>query len=144
MRINKSLNFKIKLSYIKFKKLEGNKPNFKILDFKTERIFKRRKLATTLFNEILYSRDKDISFIVVSITKEGTDFLKSLGFFHLNFLKCENTNIFNKYCEKFKLLGENSSKIYSGTMVYNSKLNNCLKKNNPLLKEKYNNYLKKL
>lgn len=141
MDINNSLNFKIKLSYFKLKKVEDNKRNFIILDFKTERIFRRKKLATTLFGEILDFNSKDISFLVVSPTKGNTAaFLKSLGFIHLKFIKSWNMNIFNKYCKKFNLSEINSQTICNGTMVYNSKLNDDFIKNNTLLKEKYNNY----
>ena len=68
--------------------------------------------------------------------------MAKIGFIHLNFLNCDYTSIiYNIYCERFNLTGENSSKIHNETMVYNCILNKFLKKKIPFFDKKYNDYI---
>ena len=123
MKLQNNLSLKIKLSSVKFKELENK--NIQIVYFKTEKIFRKKGLATTLLKEILKAY-KDYCFVTLLTDNDGYSLLRKLGFKRLTEIKdtyLNKNHYIDYYCEKLHI-SRYSYDIKTEKKVENQNINN--------------------
>ena len=123
MNLQNNLTLKIKLSSVKLKEL-ANK-NIQIIYFKTEKIFRKKGLATNLLTNIL-NKYKNYRFVTLLTDNDGYSLLHKLGFVRLTEIKdtCSNKNHYiDYYCKKLHI-SRYSYDIKNKIEILNPNINN--------------------
>lgn len=123
MNLQNNLTLKIKLSSVKLKELENK--NIQIIYFKTEKIFRKKGLATNLLKNIL-NKYKNYRFVTLLTDNDGYSLLHKLGFVRLTEIKdtCSNKNYYiDYYCKKLHI-SRYSYDIKNKIEILNPNINN--------------------